>query len=355
MKKFISILISLSGFLVLPAFSQNDSIDTRYAVADTLGDNIRLFDSNELLEISLRFDITYFKKKKPVEEYLDAILTYHTSEKDSVNKEIKVRSRGESRLSICDFPPLLLNFKMNDSTGGEFNSINKLKMVTYCKAGNEESILKEYLIYKLYNALTDNSYRVRLLRVNYINTSKESKPVRTFAFVIEPTEVLAKRLNSVEVTSTNLTQKNIKPEMMDRVAIFNYMIGNTDWAVPSNHNILILAQGNADRPNLGMIVPFDFDFSGLVNTDYAAPAEGLGIESVRDRIYIGICRSEEVFLNALQEFSNKKEEFYKVIEEFPYLGERSKKSMISYLDGFFIGFDKRNSIVNSLLNNCKNF
>jgi hypothetical protein len=353
MKRITSIIFVLSGLLILPLYSQNDAIDTQYSFTDTLYENIRLFNSDELFEISLRFNITYYKRKKPDEEYLDAILTYHTSEKDSINKAIKVMARGVTRLAICDFPPLLLNFKMTDPIEGEFSRINKLKMVTQCKAGNEIYILKEYLIYKLYNVLTDNSYNVRLLRVNYINTFKQSKPIREFAFAIEPKEALANRTNSVEVKSANLTQKNVKPEMMDRVAIFNYMIGNTDWAVRDQHNVTILAQPGSEIPDLGMIVPYDFDYSGLVNTNYSVPSEGLDIPSVLDRFYLGPCRSEEVFLNALNEFANKKEEFYKIIKEFPYLDEKSKKNMINYLNGFFNEFDENNSIVDNLLKNCK--
>ena len=216
-------------------------------------------------------------------------------------------------------------------------------------------VFKEYLIYKLYNVLTDSSFRVRLLRINYINTFKKSKPIRSYAFFIEPLDLMAERINSVPVEVLTLSQKNIVPEMMDRMAIFNYMIGNTDWSVPGQHNCKVLASLRTDRSDLGMIVPYDFDYSGLVNATYAVPAEGLGIESVRQRIYLGACRSEEVYLNALKEFANKKESFYKVIREFPYLDERTKKDMVRYLDEFYSGFDKKTSIVYNLLNQCKNF
>lgn len=334
-----------------PAFCQSDSLDIQNAVADTLLENFGLFNSDELLTISLRFDITQYLRKRSDKDYLDAILTYYISDKDSVNKEIKVRSRGEFRQSYCSFPPLLLNFKMKDSIEGEFFKIDKLKMVTHCNAGTEENLLKEFLVYKLYNVLTEVSFRVRLLRVNYIDTFKKRKPIGEYAFVIEPVDLLGQRTNSVEV-KTNLNQKYIKPEMMDRMAIFNYMIGNTDWSVPINHNILILSQAYSERPDLGLIVPFDFDYSGLVNTYYAVPFEGLGIESVRERRYLGICRSKEVFINALGEFLNKKEEFYKVINDFPYLKEKTKKEMIIYLDGFFNLIDQRNTLVYDLLDGC---
>ena len=104
-----------------------------------------------------------------------------------------------------------------------------------------------------------------------------------------------------------------------------------------------------------MIIPYDFDYSGFVNASYAVPVEDLGIETVRQRIYQGVCRDEVTFMDALQEFTAKKEAFYSVIREFQYLDERSKKDMIRYLDEFFSMFDKRNSILYALKNECKEF
>jgi len=356
-RKIFSLIVVLSGITGLLSFSQVDSLNIPYTVSDTLDEEIMLFESDELLEISLKFDITHYRRKRDDTEYLPAILIYHTSSTDSIVKNLRVRCRGKSRLSICSFPPLMLNFQKQDSVEGEFSRVDKIKMVTHCSAGREDYLLKEYLIYKLYNVLTDYSFRVRLLRVNYINTFKESKPIREFAFVIEPPESLCKRLNAVEVeTRMNITQKQIRPEVMDRMAIFQYMIGNTDWTVPIFHNnVLILSQSYPHGQGQGIAVAYDFDYSGLVNAGYAVPADQLKINSVRERRYIGICRSEETFINALKEFADKKEDFYRVINEFQYLSLPQKKQMISYLDGFYRGFDKRNSIVKTLLKECVDF
>jgi len=353
MKKTVYLQVLLVLIIVLPAKSQNDSIDS-YSVNDTLAD-FGLFTRDDILELSLRFDITQYKRKKPKDEYLDAVLTYHISKTDSINKNVRLKSRGQFRNGYCAFPPIALNFKKTEFKLDDLNKLEKMKLVTHCQSGNEDIVFKEYLIYKLYNVLTDSSFRVRLLRINYINTFKQSKPIRSYAFFIEPLDLLAERINSVPVEVLTLSQKNIVPEMMDRMAIFNYMIGNTDWSVPGQHNCKVLASRSLDRSDLGMIVPYDFDYSGLVNATYAVPAEGLGIESVRQRIFLGTCRSEEVYLNAVKEFATKKESFYKVIRDFPYLDERSKKNMTTYLDEFYSLFDKRNSIGYNLLHDCKNY
>lgn len=343
------------SILTVPVSGQNDTIDITFKMNDHLKKDFRLFEADELLELSLRFDITTFKRKKSSEEYLPAVLTCHLNKTDSINKEITLRARGETRRAICSFPPIRINFKKSESANDEFKNIDKLKMVTHCLPGNQIYTLKEYLAYKLYNVLTDYSYKVRLARIKYINTARLSKPETEYAFFIEPTEILCRRINGIEVKTMNLTQKNIKPEIMDRMAIFNYMIGNTDWSVPICHNIIVLSQGLSDRPDLGIIVPFDFDYAGLINAYYAVPFDGLGLKSVLERRYLGICRSPEVFMNSLKEFSDKKEELVKVIKEFPYLNAKTKKEMIRYLESFYKNFDKHNDILYTLRNECLDF
>jgi hypothetical protein len=353
MKKTAFLQVLLVMLLSLPVEAQVDSTDS-FSVNDTLPD-FGLFTRDDVLEISLRFDITNYRRKKPKEEYLDATLTYHISKTDSINKKVRIKSRGQFRNGYCDFPPVFLNFKKTEFNMGDLKELEKMKMVTHCQSGNEGYLFREYLCYKLFNVLTDTSFRVRLVKINYINTYKKSKPIRSFAFFIEPLDFLAKRVNAVPVEVLTLSQQNILPVMMDRMAIFNYMIGNTDWSVPNQHNCKVLAEMKTDRSNLGMIVPYDFDYSGMVNASYAIPAEGLSIETVRQRIYTGTCRTEEEFRYAVKEFIAKKEYFYKVIREFPYLDERAKKDMITFLDEFYRLFDKENTIVNNLIRDCRNY
>lgn len=353
MKKTIVIILIVCGLYDIPSACQIDPAQIPFAVADALIVPHPLFDSDELLEITLKFDISYYKKKKSDEEYLDAVLTYYSGTKDSVSKNIKVRARGEMRRSYCNFPPIMLNFGMKDSAEGKFAGIDKLKIVTHCRVGQEDCILKEYLAYRLYNILTENSFRVRLMRINYINTGKESKPLRQYGFAIEPVEILERRTGTTMVDLANPSRKYINRQNMDRCAIFNYMIGNTDWSVSNLHNILIMAMTEPDSENLGMVVPFDFDYSGFVFTNYAVPHESVPVESVRERYYMGFCRTELEFSSALKEFYDKKDEFFMAINDFPYLNLRAKKQCVSYLNEFFSGFDKRNSILYELLSQCK--
>ncbi|MCX6254078.1 MAG: hypothetical protein NTV31_06315 [Bacteroidia bacterium] len=108
-----------------------------------------------------------------------------------------------------------------------------------------------------------------------------------------------------------------------------------------------------DTVRLGIAIPYDFDWTGLVNAAYAIPAEIMGTQTVRERIFQGICRSREVYQKDLEIFLKKKDEFYKVINEFPYLNQREKKDMILYLDEFFNQLSGRRDIIDNLLNSCK--
>jgi len=340
---------------VFPASGQNDVADTLFIASDTLNENSGIFDTDDLLTISLRFDISKYRKKKSDEEYLDAQLTYYNSSTDSVTKKMRVRARGEFRREYCSFPPIMLNFRSEDTIWGGVTRVDKLKMVTQCVPGNQESVFKEYLVYKLYNILTDNSFRVRLLKVNYINTAKQNDVATEYAFVIEPLEHLTARLNAAEAKTNNLDQNDVIPEMMDRMAIFNYMIGNTDWSVPVRHNALLLAPGFPMPPDKAIVVPYDFDFSGLVDASYASPNPELEIKTVRERLYRGVCRKEEVYVSAFREFLDHKNDFYKIISEFPYLSNHSKKEMIAYLNLFLDGIDNRKTVLNKIMYDCLKF
>lgn len=320
---------------------------------DTLEKDFDLFENNEILELSLSFDIAKYVREKPKEEYLDAILTVHISEEDSINGKIRVRSCGDFRNKYCKLPPIQMNFKKTEFLNDNLRRLGKVKLYTHCITGCEEYLFKEYMVYRLYNVLTEYSFRVRLARITYNDIYNKKKPVTSYGFFIEPMDLLVERLNAIPVGIVPLTQRNILPEMIDRMAIFSYMIGNTDWSVSNQHNCKILMKKDLDRPDHDIIIPFDFDYSGIVNTSYAVPGEGLNIKSVCERIYIGMCRSEEDFIRAMKEFSDKKEEFYRIIRECDPISDKGKKEMISYLDEFYKLVNDRNTIVKVILKECR--
>jgi len=353
-KVFWSFPIAVSFILLL--YSQTYSTFAQTADPDSSKKTFGLFDDDKIIDITLKFDLTTYFRSKPQKEYLDANLTLHQSKTDSVSRDIHLRTRGVFRNQYCTFAPIELNLKKADFGYTDLNKISKLKLQPQCGSGKDkgEYVLREYLTYKLFNVLTDTSFRVRLLTVTYIDSKRDRKPVKQYGFFIEPAEMLAKRTGSILIKSPAINQRSIIPAIMDRLAIFNYMIGNYDWSVPGQHNVLVIKTLVVDPYGRGIAIPHDFDWTGLVNATYAIPAENMGTSNVRERIFGGVCRTKATYLKTLELFYRKKGEFYKVINDFPYLDIRAKKDMTRYLDEFFDQLEgKSDLILYMLMNSCK--
>lgn len=185
-KRFYPVIL-LSVFLTASLSAQTDPRDAGSTASNSRNVPVTLFDTDDVLDISIKFDINKYKRFKSDTMYLPAVLSYQSDEGDSVVKNIKLRARGNiRRTAICDFPPMMFNFKVKDVEHTEFAGINKLKIVPYCRSGYEQYVLKEYLVYKLFNIVTDYSLRVRLLRISYLNSVKEKKTLTQYGFAIEP-------------------------------------------------------------------------------------------------------------------------------------------------------------------------
>lgn len=319
---------------------------------------LSLFEEEDLLKVSLRFDVAKFLKKADRDQSVDGTMTIHFSETDEMERKVTLKYRGQSRFERCKYPPARITFKKPVYEVSDSGRIKNIKLVNQCQPGSTfgEYVIREYLVYKLYNVLTDTSFRARLISLDLVDSENKRKTITQFGILLEPEALLAERLNLTEVKTKMLSQSHMFPDMIDRLAIFNYMIANWDWSVPGQHNVTVFTSLNYELGGLGIPVPFDFDLTGVVNAEYAIPPPGLGIETNRDRLFSGICRTREVYQNELMAFLGKKDEFYSVITEFPYLGKSDKRDIIAFLDQFFDQLEKQrsmDSLIDLLLANCK--
>jgi hypothetical protein len=146
--------------------------------------------------------------------------------------------------------------------------------------------------------------------------------------------------------------RHMRPEQFDVAALFQYMIGNPDFSIAGRHNMKIL--GMPEFGSKGYTpVPYDFDYTGIVNAYYAIPGENLGITSVRQRYFLGICREDSEFQAAIDHVQNLKEEILDLVRNFSYLSDREKKDMISYLEAYFDSAAKPGFIRSSLKSTCR--
>ncbi len=316
--------------------------------------NIKIFDAKEPLDLTLKYDITSFIRHKFQGEYLDAEFRLHLNETDSIVKNIRLKARGNFRRGHCFFPPIYLNFKTDPILNSELEGYKKIKLVTHCSGSKnyQSYIYKEYLAYKLYNLFTDKSFRVRLLNITYIDTGKKSHNYKQIGFLIEPIELVIDRTNSVEVNSQLIQSKNIIESEMDMVALFQYMIGNTDWRAKGGHNIKYMKSLKVLTEKVTP-VPYDYDYSGFVDADYAIPQEWTSVDYIYEREYLGYCRNDEAYRQVINKFVRKKTSVYETIQSFPYLNEKEKKKLIHYIDGFYSMVEKPDVLIYRLKKECR--
>lgn len=219
--------------------------------------------------------------------------------------DIAVRVRGISRAQLCQFPPLRLDFSSSDTSATVFSGQRRLKLVTHCKktASYEENVLEEYAAYRIFNVMSDVSFRVRLLRVRYIDTKKPDEDgMLRYAFLIESKDALAERTQGTLVEPRRVTKNYLDDTQIGLAYIFQYLIGNTDWglvrAIDADiccHNGVIV-----DIEGRHFYVPYDFDRAGLINARYAKPDPTLRLRRVTQRRYRGYCMADDALRDALR-------------------------------------------------------
>ena len=330
------LLLAFSTGMLLAQPDPDIDMDSTYYVDFSVFPRTDPFASDNLIRMSLEFDMKMFIRTKHKGEYQKALLTVYNLDSNRIQKEIRVRARGVARRSICYLPPIKLNFKKKGSENDTLNEINSLKLVTHCKnsAMYEQYILKEFLVYRMYNLLTDSSFRAKLVQINYVDSEDKVKPVTKYGFIIESNDRLAERLNGVRIERSGVNTWDTDHYHTSLTAIFQYMIGNTDWAVPVPHNFKLIKPA---APNARILaITYDFDYSGMVNTVYAVPDENLGIKTVRTRVYRGYCLpSEGEYQRLFNVFLANKQAMFSLVEDFEFLNKKSRLEMLEYLEEFY--------------------
>ena len=147
------ILFLIICFICFCQFGYSQTGIKTNANNDTILFSNDFFDQNKALELNLEFDIKTFTAEKSDEVYLPAILTYYIDDTVEISRSVKIKARGKVRKDYCYFPPYFLNIKNTDLLDDSLSSVHKVKVVSHCKNSNlyNNYILKEYLIYKIFN------------------------------------------------------------------------------------------------------------------------------------------------------------------------------------------------------------
>ena len=283
---------------------------------------------------TIKTDMKKLLKDRTKDVYQAAQLSYISEDGTSVSWKIQLKTRGNTRKSVCVYPPIKIKFKKDDLKNRGFHPINKIKFVNQCRSSDNgaDYLFKEYLTYWMYHQITPYSFKAHLAQIRFIDINGKTKERLLNAIILEPVKDIEQRLFGTEIERETSAMKHMAKDPLKRMSIFQYMIGNTDWGVSNLHNLKIIKVAEERKV---VPIPYDFDYAGIVNTDYAVPHESFPIDKVTDRLYRGPeCKGGEA--RAYMQFFLKKEaEIVHYLQTFPHLESRSKKEMLDYLDGFF--------------------
>jgi hypothetical protein len=308
-----------------------------------------LFESHDILQLTIAAPFkTIFRDRDQKSEEHPGTLSYVDADGTTINLEVGIRTRGKFRLrrSTCNFPNVRVNFKKSQVGNTIFHNQDKLKLVAHCQTNREEyeqQTLLEYLIYRSFNLFTDLSFRVRLAHITYIDSEEDDDPITRYAFFIEDEDLMAARNGWQALKVPGVPPHDYEPAELTLVEVFQFMIGNTDWdafkAAPEEeeccHNLIPV--GCTLKPVYP--VPYDFDWTGVVDARYARPSPNIRIRSVRDRLYRGICRPPDAFGvllgSALQQFRDNKDAIYALFQNQEGLEQKYIDRTIEYFDEFY--------------------
>lgn len=272
--------------------------------------------------------------------------------------EVNVRARGHSRLQVCDFPPLRLEFTERPPSHSDFAGQRGIKMVTHCRnsARGEQDLLDEFVAYRLFNAVTELSFRVRLLRVHYVGDDGawSDGGESYYGFLIEPIDEFAARAGVQPTSRAGFPLNRQDSANAALMYVMQYLLGNTDYMMiradyddKCCHNVELFERGSKV-----ISVPYDFDLSGLVNAGYARPDPKLRIRRVTQRLYRGLC-TERIYLeSAVDTVLKRKEDIMTVIGGVPGMESRNRERAVRYVEKFFVQAQDKQKLLDSFERAC---
>ena len=326
-----------------------------------------LFDSHARLEltIAVNFDTLCRPSETPDCEYRPTVLEYRDAAGHQRSVPVSIRRRDGWRAlqTNCQVPTLFVRFSEQDTAGTPFEGQSSLALTSHCGKGVspenipsrslpsefERYVINEYLGYRIYNQVTDVSLRVKLVRITYANLDNPRLDITRDAFFSEHFDSLAKRFDATLLPAQSFDPEKLDIHAADKIALFQYMIGNTDWSIPMQDNIILLQFPNDTH----VPVIYDLDMSGLVSAHYAVPAPRLPINTVKQRFYMGYCHPDTDWDALFAQFTGMQKTIWSMLADTPGLGRGDQRMSGAYMDSFFKILNSPKSRQRKIVEACK--
>lgn len=320
-----------------------------------------LFADQQIIRLTIRGPLRdLIRRAEQSEDAADATLTLDGARPETHAIRLSPRGISRRRRDVCPFPPLRIEFRERPAATSFFTGQRRLKLVTHCRPQDAFSnyTLLEYAGYRMLNAITPVSLRVRLARIDYVDEGSRAPIASRLGFLIEDTDDAARRngLSEIELRE-RIPVARLDPRAAARTAVFNYMVGNLDWAMNAGpagdtccHNTKLFG---ASATASGLVpVPYDFDYSGLVNAPYAVPPAQLSVNSVRQRRYRGFCAHNQQAQAIAAEILGQRAAILATLNEQPELAAGPRQSAAQWMERFFADIATPADVERNLLRNC---
>lgn len=295
-----------------------------------------LFANQDPLNIRLKISFKDLKKETNDSTYMDGMMYFEKSKDvwDSIN--VDLRTRGDFRLRECFFSPIRVKIKKGDAKGTIFEGNKALKLVLPCKKtkDNNALVLREYICYKIYEAVTPYTFNTRQLSIDLFEESgKNEKEYILSGFFIEDDDLVAER-HGAEVKE----KLNLHPlALHDTTSVrhdFQYFIANIDWSTTFMHNAKIIQTRDPFR---NIPLTYDFDQSGFVDAPYATLNPEFNMTDVKDRVYRGFCRDDNsVPYYVRDQYIGLESRIFEIMKSYnSYFDEKEISSTEKFVAEFF--------------------
>ena len=325
-----------------------------------------LFSSDTVLELAMTLDFDDLCRPRESEDcdFTPTSLEYKDEQDNwrSLPIEVQVRGGWRSLARNCSAPLLWVRFLGDGAAGTPFEGQSLLPLTTHCgkglsldrsskratRADYEQYLLREYLGHLLYRRLTEFSVGVRLVRISYPDPDRSGRPGVHYAFFTEHFDDVAARTGSRRLPRGSFEAEKLDAQSAARLALFQFMIGNTDWSIARERNTALLLKNGWQIP-----IPYDLDMSGLVNANYAGPALGLPIDSVRQRYFLGYCQPGTDWERVFAEFQEHASALVSMAREITGFSRKSRKTTTGFLEKFFEIIARPEEREGCIVNHCQ--
>ncbi len=320
----------------------------------------KLFTTSETLAVTAYAPWRDLERKKKYQGTYPAKIDFTDELGNTTSLQMTVERRGRTRQVVCRFPPIKIRFDKKEVKGTTFSGQKSLKMVTHCQTSSryEQYYVMEMLIYRMYNFITDFSFRVRPLSITYVDTEHRGSPDPRFAFLIEDDSDVAKRNGQKKLKISKTTRKRLDSQETANFALFQYMISNLDWSAISGpgvdkccHNAKLVGQDPLKDPVYA--IPYDFDAAGLINAPYATPPENLRVRNVKQRLYRGFCAHNDKLEESRVRFLDSEQSILALVRNESLLTSSTQKRALNFLKKFFDTLKNKQDFQKTIISKCR--